>query len=366
MSSGFGKLALIPALLLLMGGCAIFGSDEELTSPEMIRTYAAQTREALATLGITETPDLPTLAVVTPTVTSLAVTPIPTLTPDNCDRAMYVQDITIPDGMMIEPGATFTKTWELKNAGTCAWTQGYSLVFTHGDAMGAPASQALNLSGNVEPNQTVQISIDLKAPTASGVYRNYFKLSNPYGKLFGIGKDGSGEFYVEIGVKSEVNFLDMLCDAVWRSGADVLPCQGEMTDVRGFVRKEDAPKFENGYADNEAALVMGPPQIVDGEVKGWFPVVEVPPKTRFRTIIGCLYEAVGCDVKLVVTYKVDGGAEQVLGEWTETYNGNVTSINLDLGSFNFSGKQVEFGFTLKANGGFEGDRFFMLMPRLAP
>ena len=38
------------------------------------------------------------------------------------DRAQFVADVTVPDGTRYDPGATFTKTWRLRNIGTCTWT----------------------------------------------------------------------------------------------------------------------------------------------------------------------------------------------------------------------------------------------------
>lgn len=358
---------LVCVLALCMAGCALFGGDEQQTSPEQIRTIAALTESARETLGYTETP-LATRVTDTPP-------PVFTATPNQaatqtaaaaeCDRVVFVRDVNIPDGSRIEAGATFTKTWELKNAGTCAWTNGYSLVFTRGDAMGAPASAPLISSGTVEPNQTVEVSIELKAPVKTGTYRAYFKLRNPGGLLFGLGKDGSGEFYVEISVKSDVLFAEDYCDAEWRSEGEGLPCPGSNSDPRGYVYREDAPRFENGYQDDEPTLILAPPQ-AGGKIAGRYPAVEVPPGVRFKTIIGCVYGASSCDVKLTIRYQAEGESEKVLGEWYESFNGNVTVLDLDLGGFNIHGKRVSFTFEVNANGANDGDVFFMLQPRLEP
>ena len=39
----------------------------------------------------------------------------------SCDWAQFITDVTVPDGAKYEPGATFKKTWRLKNIGTCTW-----------------------------------------------------------------------------------------------------------------------------------------------------------------------------------------------------------------------------------------------------
>jgi hypothetical protein len=62
------------------------------------------------------------------------------------------------------PGATFTKTWRLKNVGACAWSTSYQLVFFSGEQMGAASSAAFPKS--VAVGQTVDISINMTAPSA--------------------------------------------------------------------------------------------------------------------------------------------------------------------------------------------------------
>ena len=78
--------------------------------------------------------------------------------------------MTIPDGTKFAPGDTFTKTWRLKNTGSCDWNNDYDLVFDDGDKMDGADVVGLSI-GTVEPGETVDISVDLKAPAAVGDYR---------------------------------------------------------------------------------------------------------------------------------------------------------------------------------------------------
>ena len=126
-------------------------------------------------------------------------TPLPTATEVPCDRADFVTDVTVPDGSDYSPGDVFTKTWRLKNTGSCTWTSGYDLVFVNGDQMGAPAAVQLT-SGTVGTNQNLDVSVQLTAPGSEGGYKGYFKLRNPQGVIFGIGATGSVAFWVEIEV----------------------------------------------------------------------------------------------------------------------------------------------------------------------
>lgn len=190
-------------LALVLSACNLPGSTQEPEKPsaEVVLTAAAQTVEAKLTqapVQNTATPQVvaPTNTTAPPTVT-LAVSPttgsggvVPTATSD-CDDAEFVTDVTIPDGTVLDPNETFTKTWRLRNSGTCSWTPSYSVVFSNGNSMSGPTTQAL--TGNVNPGQTMDISINLKAPATADDYVGYWSLRNAAGKNF-------ATFYVDINV----------------------------------------------------------------------------------------------------------------------------------------------------------------------
>ena len=146
----------------------------------------------------TPEPDTPT-----PSDTPEPDTPTPSDTPIPCNLAKFVSDVSIPDGTTFQPGDTFTKTWRLQNVGSCAWTSGYDIVFSGGDAMDAPASVQLT-AGTVNPGQNVNISVDMTAPVSEGTYRGNWKLREPGDELFGIENSSSGLFWVEIEVEEPV------------------------------------------------------------------------------------------------------------------------------------------------------------------
>ena len=126
-------------------------------------------------------------------------TPTPSDTPIPCNLARFVKDVTIPDGTIFEPGDSLTKTWRLKNVGTCAWTSGYDIVFAGGDAMSAPSSVQLT-SGTVNPGQNVEVSVSLSAPASAGTYRGNWQLRDPSDVIFDIENSSSDFFWVEIKV----------------------------------------------------------------------------------------------------------------------------------------------------------------------
>jgi hypothetical protein len=137
---------------------------------------------------------------VTPTSVAL-ITPTPPATdtppPPACiDRAAFVSDVTIPDQTHLAPGAAFIKTWRLRNAGTCTWDTTYALVFARGDSLGGPSAAAL--PGPIPLGSTVDVSVGLSAPAATGIYRGFWQLRNGAGQMFGIGNDGQQPFWVHI------------------------------------------------------------------------------------------------------------------------------------------------------------------------
>ena len=177
-----------------------------------------------------------------------------------CDWAQFVTDVTVPDGTKYEPGTAFKKTWRLKNVGTCTWTTSYSLVFDSGEKMGAPAS--INFPASVAPGQTVDLTVDMTAPTASGSYRGYWKFKNASGTLFGIGVTANKSWWVDIRVTSTAptgsivyDFTASAKDATWSSGAGGLSFPGTEGDAKGFAIKKDKPKFESGVEQTTPGLL---------------------------------------------------------------------------------------------------------------
>ena len=94
----------------------------------------------------------------------------------------YVSDITIPDGSPISGGSSFTKTWRLKNTGNCPWTTNFMFTFVSGAQMGGMNRY---LPYQVNPGETIDLSIDLIAPTTPGTYQGYWQIKTPTG--FGVG-----------------------------------------------------------------------------------------------------------------------------------------------------------------------------------
>lgn len=132
-----------------------------------------------------------------PTSQATHIPPSPT---PICDRAAPGNpiDVTIPDGAILQPGDSFSKTWRLVNTGSCTWTSSYAIVWFSGETLGAATTH--NLTSSIAPQQGVDITVDMTAPAQPGVYQSNWKLQNTTGALFGIGPNGDAPFWVRISV----------------------------------------------------------------------------------------------------------------------------------------------------------------------
>lgn len=190
------------AILIVVSGCNL-PQPTPTQDPNLAYTAAAQTIAAqLTQSALTLQAPSPTAIVLPPTNTPPApptfIVPTSVFTAtQECDRAQFITDVTIPDGSIMAPSQVFTKTWRLKNIGTCTWS-GYSLVFDEGNSMSGAASTAI---GTTTPGASVDISISLTAPVTPGSYRGYWRVRNASGVLIPVtGGHNSKSFYVDIKV----------------------------------------------------------------------------------------------------------------------------------------------------------------------
>ena len=202
---------LILILISFLVGCNLPSAQVTPASPGAAFTQAAETVAAELTrvaLIASATPKIPTNTPVptntyTPTLTETPAptnTPVftPTNTPIPCNLASFITDVTYPDNTHVAPSQPFTKTWRIRNIGSCSWNSNYSLIFDHQDGMGVTTGYIQPLtSGMVNPGQMVDLTVNLTAPAAPGTYTGYWRLRDPGGVVFGITPAG-GTFLVKI------------------------------------------------------------------------------------------------------------------------------------------------------------------------
>jgi hypothetical protein len=192
--------ALIVVLALAALACTLPGAPIVDAAADLVATGIAQTLEAALTAGVTA--DLETPAA---TEADASAEPSQTLVPTNtgapatntplpCNKVTFVADVTIPDGSDIPLNGAFTKTWRLRNDGSCTWDSNYKLVFKSGDQMGGPASKSL-IGGSVAPGQTFEVSVNLTAPNSAGSYQGFWHIQEPGGGFFEL---STGPFWVLI------------------------------------------------------------------------------------------------------------------------------------------------------------------------
>jgi hypothetical protein len=99
-----------------------------------------------------------------------------------CDDSQFLEDVTIPDGMVLKPGEEFKKTWKIKNTGICEWTTAYAIGYAYGEKMHGSETKLLN---SVAPGASVDITIKFTAPLFNYWYGSWWRLKNEHGDYFG-------------------------------------------------------------------------------------------------------------------------------------------------------------------------------------
>ena len=159
--------------------------DPNLIAQQAIQTFAmglTMTAFAQPTATATLTP-APTNTNPPPTFIVLGTNPAATAVVSSCNNSLWVSDITIPDGTPMAPGQAFTKTWMVKNVGTCAWTPTFKLAF--GGIGVAMSGQTAPIGKAVKPGEQIEVSVNLTAPNTSGDVQSYWKLQDDTGVFFG-------------------------------------------------------------------------------------------------------------------------------------------------------------------------------------
>lgn len=279
-----------------------------------------------------------------------------------CNSAALVKDLTVPEGSILSPSAYFTKVWRIRNNGTCTWTTKYLFGLASGDQM---EGKTVAVPETVPPGGTVDIAVDMIAPSAPGSYKGAWMFRSPDGR-FGTGASAKFGFPVQIEVQENDRntIFDMVlnaCAAQWVSSAGDLTCPGSDQDKHGFVLQVDKPNLESRKED-EPALWTSPDMVKDGWISGVFPTIKLRYGDHFMADIGCLAGYPKCDVTFKLEYIIGNQDPKKLGEWHEDTDGNTTRIDVDLSAL--GGKEVKLILHVATRGAFTDDAPFWLVPQV--
>jgi hypothetical protein len=394
----FKILIAVTVFALALTSCNLIGyfNQDETEDFAQIETIAAATIAARLTQSVFETA-VAQLTQIAPTATgyvpletntpqptntpiatftlaapiATAVPPTKTPVPIPCNAASFVADVTIPDWSSIYAGESFVKTWKVKNVGTCAWTKEYKIYFYSGTQMKAPDSVAF--PGTVNPGESVNLSVNMVAPSDTGSYTGSWLFKSANGTVFGVGSGYNAAVTVNIKVvqvpasKDPNTIYDMAkayCDAAWRTNAGDITCPSLKVDtVNGSITRSYAPVLSSGAKDDEGAIYTVPAKGGDGMIQGKFPKIKIENGYHFKAFIDCAYKAEKCDVTYEVQYIEIGGAETSgsLGTWDLKYG---SSINLDVDLSALSGKTIRLVLKVISKGDSTDDVALWLAPRI--
>lgn len=155
---------------------------------------AAPTNTRVAT--VSTTPTLTATLTHTPVVTNTQIiVDLQQAVNSNSDRLELIQDVTIPDKTVIQPGELFIKSWRIKNTGENVWDKNTKLAIVEDDIFSTPQlTQAIFIQETdlidfsisswgtrkytVLPGETTDLVAPLQAPVISGNYKVNFYLLN--------------------------------------------------------------------------------------------------------------------------------------------------------------------------------------------
>jgi len=193
-------------------------------------------------------------AVFTLPVKDLTPSPNPdtTLVPDNSacvDSAEFVEDVTIPDNTIVASNTAFTKTWRVKNTGTCPWDSSYLVAYISGEAMSQQPGYWIMPQGQIiRAGQIADITVGMTAPIKNGTYTSYWGLKKLDGEFMSIQDGANGNsFYVKIKVSDN----DKNTGNITGASIDI-----EREEGSGAACSFDATYFVHAYISADGPMTV--------------------------------------------------------------------------------------------------------------
>jgi hypothetical protein len=103
----------------------------------------------------------------------------------------WIADLNLDDQNMqappiLVPGQDFAKGWRVQNDGTCAWPADTELAFIGGNRIeSAMGGSRVPVGRAVQPGETVDLSVNLRAPQTYGVFQGFWQMHDSLGQAFG-------------------------------------------------------------------------------------------------------------------------------------------------------------------------------------
>jgi len=189
--AGFSLGGWIYPSLLIVIACLLAACSETQQTSGIGSLDDGIYRPPVSTLDHTPAkPSISSLNQSTPTILS---DQIQTPTPFCSNNLLFIEDLTIPDGAIVSPGAVIDKQWSVENNGTCNWDDRYRVRLVAGLEMGARLEQAL-YPARSGTQSTIRILFT--APLDTGTYRSAWQAYSPEDLPFG------DPFFIEISVEN--------------------------------------------------------------------------------------------------------------------------------------------------------------------
>jgi murein DD-endopeptidase MepM/ murein hydrolase activator NlpD len=189
------------------------------------------------------------------------------------DMAAFISDITLPDGTVVSPGQSLTKTWRVKNSGTSTWT-GYKLKFVDGNQMNGPTE--INLP-TTAPGETKDISINLLTPDSDGLNTGAWQITNINGTWV-----QGGKLWIKIFVQTGSSNIILTTDPPSPSEASMVRIHASIAPFATFramrikidgsvVYELGAPEFyydwnTSGYTTGDHSVIV---EVADQTDTSW-------------------------------------------------------------------------------------------------
>jgi len=181
-------------------GCVQSTTPFETTIPLNAKDLPNGTYTVVAN-GVSAVFSLPTI---NPTPSAVATAITAPISSACVDSATFISDVTIPDNTVFTPNAPFTKTWRLKNTGTCTWDGNYLVAYISGSTMSQqPGYWIVSQGQTVSPGQMLDVSVGMTSPVENGNYASYWGVKKSDGGFMPIQGGANGNsFFVKIKVNN--------------------------------------------------------------------------------------------------------------------------------------------------------------------